>query len=190
MPAEKSLYFSSFKTVSTCTKTNIHILDTICQERFKKVLNSAIFVELHKNFCFFGWPDYKCCRDGSSRFLYRGRTHSRCAPYPGSLRIHYHDVARVAYHEIIYVIRVMRYLEIHTVRQGVLTTGRGIKDTFAQLQDNRFVFIGRSCFVNLDHVLQLSESEIELDTKERLPVSRKMLPGVKVTILQVWGVKP
>lgn len=103
---------------------------------------------------------------------------------------HYHDVVRVAYHEIIYVIRVMRYLEIHTVRQGVLTTGRGIKDTFAQLQDNRFVFIGRGCFVNLDHVLQLSESEIELDTKERLPISRKMLPGVKVAILQVWGVKP
>lgn len=103
---------------------------------------------------------------------------------------HYHDVVRVAYHEIIYVIRVMRYLEIHTVRQGILTTGRGIKDTFAQLQDNRFVFIGRSCFVNLDHVLQLSESEIELDTGERLPISRKMLPGVKATILQVWGAKP
>lgn len=103
---------------------------------------------------------------------------------------HYHDAARVAYSEIIYVMRVMRCLEIHTVRQGVLATGRGIKDTFAQLHDERFVFIGRSCFVNLDHVQQLSESEIELDTGERLPISRKMLPGVKATILRVWGAKP
>lgn len=103
---------------------------------------------------------------------------------------HYHDVVRVAHSEIIYVIRVMRYLEIHTVRQGILTMGRGIKDTFAQLGDERFVFIGRSCFVNLDHVQQLSESEIELDTEERLPISRKMLPGVKATILRVWGARP
>ena len=103
---------------------------------------------------------------------------------------HYHDAARIAYDEIIYVIRVMRYLEIHTSRQGIIKTGKGIKDTFEQLQDNRFVFIGRSCFVNLDHVQQLSESEVELDTGERLPVSRKMLPGVKATILRVWGVKP
>ena len=81
----------------------------------------------------------------------------------------------------------MRFLEIYTVRQGVVTTGRGVKEIFEKIGDNRFVFISRSSFVNLDHVRRLSDSEIELDTGERLPISRKMLPGVKATILKVWG---
>ncbi len=100
---------------------------------------------------------------------------------------HYHDVVRVPYNEILYVQRVMRYLEIHTSRQGIITTGRSIKDVLAKLDDERFVFISRSCFVNLDHVRQLSESSIKMDTNESLPISRKMLPGVKSTILRVWG---
>ena len=100
---------------------------------------------------------------------------------------HYHDIVRIPYDEIIYVVRVMRFLEIYTVRQGVVTTGRGVKEIFEKIGDNRFVFISRSSFVNLDHVRRLSDSEIELDTGERLPISRKMLPGVKATILKVWG---
>ena len=84
----------------------------------------------------------------------------------------------------------MRYLEIHTSRQGMINTGRGIKEIFEKIGDERVVFISRSCFVNLDHVQQLSESFIKMDTDENLPISRKMLPGVKSTILQVWGEKP
>ena len=84
----------------------------------------------------------------------------------------------------------MRYLEIHTSRQGMINTGRGIKEIFEKIGDERFVFISRSCFVNLDHVQQLSESFIKMDTDENLPISRKMLPGVKSTILQVCGEKP
>lgn len=103
---------------------------------------------------------------------------------------YYHDIVRIPYDEIIYVQRVMRYLEIHTSRQGIVNTGRGIKEIFEKIGDERFVFINRSCFVNLDHVQQLSESFIKVDTDENLPISRKMLPGVKSTILQVWGEKP
>ncbi len=103
---------------------------------------------------------------------------------------HYHDLVRISYDEIIYIQRVMRYLEIHTSRQGTIKTGRGIKEIFDKIGDERFVFVSRSCFVNLDHVQQLSETFIKMDTDESLPISRKMLPGVKSTILQVWGEKP
>ena len=103
---------------------------------------------------------------------------------------YYHDIVRVPYDEILYVQRAMRYLEIHTSRQGIINTGRGIKEVFEKVSDERFVFISRSCFVNLDHVQQLSESFIKMDSDENLPISRKMLPGVKSTILQVWGEKP
>ncbi len=103
---------------------------------------------------------------------------------------YYHDIVRIPYDEILYVQRVMRYLEIHTSRQGVINTGRGVKEVFKKIGDERFVFVNRSCFVNLDHVRQLSEAFIKIDTDESLPISRKMLPGVKSTILQVWGEKP
>lgn len=102
---------------------------------------------------------------------------------------YYHDIVRIPYDEILYVQRVMRYLEIHTCRQGTVNTGRGIKEIFKKIGDERFVFISRSCFVNLDHVQQLSEAFIKMDSDESLPISRKMLSGVKSTILQVWGEK-
>ncbi len=84
----------------------------------------------------------------------------------------------------------MRYLEIHTSRQEIIKAGRGIKEIFEKIGDERFVFVSRNCFVNLDHVQQLSESFVKMDTDESLPISRRMLPGVKSTILQVWGEKP
>ncbi|WP_304432767.1 LytR/AlgR family response regulator transcription factor [Acutalibacter muris] len=103
---------------------------------------------------------------------------------------HYHDIVRIPYDEILYVQKLMRYLEIHTSRQEIIKAGRGIKEIFEKIGDERFVFVSRNCFVNLDHVQQLSESFVKMDTDESLPISRRMLPGVKSTILQVWGEKP
>ena len=72
---------------------------------------------------------------------------------------HYSDVVRIPLGEILYVHRVKRMA----------------------------VFVDRSCFVNLNQIMSLAENEVTLKNGEKLPVSRKMLPVVKSTILKLWG---
>lgn len=100
---------------------------------------------------------------------------------------HYTDAVRIPLDEIIFVHKVARSLEIVTERQGKLKDNRGLKDLLAALNDERFLLIDRSCFVNLDFITQIAESDLILKTGERLAVSRKLLPQVKAAIVRLWG---
>ena len=100
---------------------------------------------------------------------------------------HYSDVMRIPYQEIIYVRHVLRSSQIVTLSLGMMKDNRGLKAIHEQLNDNRFIYIDRSTFVNLDHVRQIKGSEIILRNMERLPISRQMLTKVKYTINCMWG---
>lgn len=100
---------------------------------------------------------------------------------------HYNDSIRVAYDDIIYVQRVKRVLEINIKDQEPLQDRHGLMELYGKLDDPRFVYIERSCFVNLDYVLRIAESQVWLKGGEKLPVSRKMLPSLRATILNLWG---
>lgn len=101
---------------------------------------------------------------------------------------HYNDTVRIPYNNIIYVQRVMRYLEITVIDQPEpYRSSYGLRDLFSKLNDPRFVYIERSCFVNLDYVTRLTSSVIHLKSGETLPISRKLLPKLKSTILKLWG---
>lgn len=101
---------------------------------------------------------------------------------------HYKDIVRVPYDKIIYVQRVMRRLEIVIKGQREpLQDGRSLKELHCELNDPRFIYIGRSCFVNLDYVLRISDLRVHLKGDIILPVSKKLLPAVKENILNLWG---
>lgn len=99
---------------------------------------------------------------------------------------HHGTYHRISYDDILYVLRVSRLLEIHTVSETV-TDGRGIKELFGLLDDHRFVFIDRSCFVNTDYIRQISGSYVTLLNQEQLPVSRRMLANLKSYIAKEWN---
>ena len=82
---------------------------------------------------------------------------------------HYTDAVRIPYHEIMYVHRVLRSLEIVTNRMGVIRDNHGLQELMDQLHDERFIRIERSYFVNIDYVLQVSGAELILKNGERLP---------------------
>lgn len=100
---------------------------------------------------------------------------------------YYSDKIRIPLREIIYVQRVKRMAVILTQSHGELSIKQPLKEVYAEMNDRRFVYIDRSCFVNVDHIIQLSKTEIVLQNKACLPVSRKMMPSVQSTVAQLWG---
>lgn len=100
---------------------------------------------------------------------------------------HYNDSIRIPYRDILYVHHVLRSSQIVTLSCGSIKDNRGLKALHDQLNDERFIYIDRSTFVNLDHIRQIKGQEIILRNMERLPISRKMLVDVKGTINRLWG---
>lgn len=100
---------------------------------------------------------------------------------------HYNDYRKVLYKDIVSVNRISRQLVITTDSQGELTDSRGIGEFFDTLNDNRFIFIDRSCFVNIDYISQIDGYSLKLKNGQVLPISRRQLPKVKQMIIEQWG---
>lgn len=89
--------------------------------------------------------------------------------------------------EIRYVERVARRLEIHMKDDNIITSSQGIKEFYDKLTSNRFVFINRGCFVNVEYIQKIMQTDIYIrSTTERLSVSRKCLQEVKMAMAQNW----
>lgn len=100
---------------------------------------------------------------------------------------HCNDYWRIAYKDIICVTRISRQLVITTRLLGDITDNRGIKEFFDMLSDNRFLFVDRSCFVNIDYISQIKGYSLKLTDGQILPISRRSLQNVKQTLLEQWG---
>lgn len=99
----------------------------------------------------------------------------------------YNDYWRIPYKDIICVSRIYRQLVITTRLLGEITDNRGIKEFFDTLEDNRFLFIDRSCFVNIDYISRINGFSLKLKDGQVLPISRRSLKNVKQTLLEQWG---
>lgn len=99
----------------------------------------------------------------------------------------YSEYWRVPYRDIVCVRRLSRQLVITTESQGELTDNRGITEFYNILDDNRFLFVDRGCFVNVDYISQLSGYELKLKNGKILQISRRCLQGVKKFLLEHWS---
>lgn len=100
---------------------------------------------------------------------------------------HYNDYWRIPYGDIICVNRISRQLIITTESYGEITDNRGIKQFFDTLNDRRFIFIDRSCFVNIDYISRITGYSLKLKNGLNLPISRRSLQYVKQILLEQWG---
>lgn len=99
----------------------------------------------------------------------------------------YNDYWRIPYKDIVYVSRISRQLVIATRSAGEIKDNRGIKEFFEAVNDKRFLFIDRSCFVNIDYISQINGYCLKLKDGRVLPISRRSLQDVKKTLLEQWG---
>lgn len=100
---------------------------------------------------------------------------------------HYNDIVRIPLDEIIYIRRVNRTTEIVTVNDGRPVIRKPLKEVMDGLADKRFIYSDRSCIVNGDFVVSIQNNALALRSGETLPVSRKMMPKVKLELLRLWG---
>lgn len=100
---------------------------------------------------------------------------------------HYNDILRIHLDEIVYIHRVNRTTEIVTEKNGRPVIRKPLKDILRELDDKRFIYTDRSCIVNGDFVVSVQNNALCLRNGETLPISRKMMPNVKVELLQLWG---
>lgn len=99
----------------------------------------------------------------------------------------YNDICRLSYNEIIFARRVSRKLSVFTNSFGELTDNRGITDFYKSLDDKRFLFIERSCFVNVDYISRISGTDLILKNGTVLKISRRSVQNVKQELIERWG---
>ncbi len=106
----------------------------------------------------------------------------------GSLSIlHYGNMTRISYQDILYVRHVSRYSQIVTKSGKIIQDDRGIKKLFDVVQDDRFLFIDRGAFINLDYIQRIENGQAVMTNEDSLAISRRLLPQVKLAINRYYG---
>lgn len=100
---------------------------------------------------------------------------------------HYGNIQRIPYRDILYIRHVSRYCQIVTKGGKTIQDERGIKKLFETLKDERFAFIDRGTFINLDYIQKIENGETVMTNGDSLPISRRLLPQVKLTINRYYG---
>lgn len=106
----------------------------------------------------------------------------------GSLAVsHYGNLQRIPYRDILYIRHISRYCQIVTKLGKTIQDERGIKKIFETIGDERFIFIDRGAFINLDYIQKIENGEAVMVNGDSLPISRRLLPQVKLTINRYYG---
>lgn len=106
----------------------------------------------------------------------------------GSLAVsHYGNLQRIPYREILYIRHIARYCQIVTRAGKTIQDERGIKKLFEIIGDGRFIFIDRGAFINLDYLQKIENGQAVMTNGHSLPISRRLLPQVKLTINRYYG---
>lgn len=100
---------------------------------------------------------------------------------------HYGNIQRIPYNDILYIRHVSRYCQCILKNGKIIQDERGIKKIFEIISDNRFVFIDRGVFINLDYIQKISNGQAVMTNGDSLPISRRLLPQVKLTINRYYG---
>ena len=106
----------------------------------------------------------------------------------GSLAVsHYGNIQRIPYRDILSIRHISRYCQIVTKSGKTIQDDRGIRKLFEIIGDKRFIFIDRGAFINLDYIQKIENGQAVMTNGDSLPISRRLLPQVKLTINQYYG---
>ena len=106
----------------------------------------------------------------------------------GSLSVsHYGNIQRIPHRDILYIRHISRYCEIAIKAGETIQDDRGIKKLFEIIGDGRFIFIDRGAFINLDYLQKIENGQAVMTNGHSLPISRRLLPQVKLTINRYYG---
>lgn len=99
--------------------------------------------------------------------------------------LHYGNLTRVLFRDIVYIQKAHRSLSVYTTEQGMIQDNRGLKELYGVLNDSRFIFTDRSYLVNIDFARQIEGYWMILKGGKKVPISRPMMPSVKQAIIRL-----
>ena len=99
--------------------------------------------------------------------------------------LHYGNLTRVLFRDIVYIQKAHRSLSIYTTEQGMIQDNRGLKELYGVLNDSRFIFTDRSYLVNIDFARQIEGYWMILKGGKKVPISRPKMPSVKQAIIRL-----
>jgi two-component system LytT family response regulator len=104
-------------------------------------------------------------------------------PLNESISIKVADVIRIIYYcEIVFIQSDDNYAYIHAIDHQPCMICKPLKDFEEQLCESQFFRTHKSFIVNLSFIKEIrkkKESEVWLTTGEKIPVSRRRLPGLR-----------
>ena len=100
---------------------------------------------------------------------------------------HYGSIQRIPYRDILYIRHISRYCQIVTRKGKTIQDDRGIKKLFEIIGDQRFIFIDRGAFINLDCIQKIENGQAVMTNGDSLAISRRLLPQVKLKINRYYG---
>ena len=97
-------------------------------------------------------------------------------------------IDRVDYRDILYFKKDGRYTQLRTARHWV-SIRKSLKEIWDELPPEEFVFVNKSCIVNLSHTVGVQERYVILSSREELPISRSQYKPVRDKIFEYWQAK-
>lgn len=89
--------------------------------------------------------------------------------------------------------REIYYIERDGKNAGIITAGgiskvrKSLQQVYEELGTEEFIYIDRSCIVNMIHIMQIKDGMAVLKNGVSLPISRSHLQKVKEQINGYWG---
>ncbi len=76
---------------------------------------------------------------------------------------------------------------IFVMRNKEIKVRKTLAEVYDEMHKKEFVYIDRGCIVNIIHIMQVKNSEVELKGNILLPISRSHLQQIKDVVNSYWG---
>lgn len=92
---------------------------------------------------------------------------------------------RIIQNDILYIESVGHFLELHTVDKKYMVR-KNIGDIEKELDNNILIKCHRSYIVGLKHIRKIGKTDILLDNKQIIPVSRRLYSNINIAFIKYF----
>ena len=93
---------------------------------------------------------------------------------------------RIPYRKILYLQKEGKYT-ILTTTNGETQIRKSLTEVYEEINSEEFVYIDRSCIVNLVHLMRIEKMDAVMRNAVSLPISKKRLGELKNLINEYWS---
>lgn len=95
------------------------------------------------------------------------------------------NMESIYYREIYYLHKDGKYVSI-VHENGIGKVRKTLQEVYQELDSEEFIYIDKSCVVNLKHVMSLKQRQITMRNRAVLPISAPRVSEVKKKITDFW----